>query len=115
MRRYSVIALGFLCVAVAYGGDGTAAATATQPTSPHPVATKPGAALLLRVRQALPEGWSLKLHARGQGKTLVVSRDRPIRIVYNSPIAPSPIEQTLQITIVAGPKASPARSVGVSR
>ena len=64
--------------------------------------------MLLRVRQALPEGWSLKLHARGQGKTLVVSRDRPIRIVYNSPIAPSPIEQTLQITIVAGPKASPA-------
>lgn len=108
MRKYLVIALGLLCGAVAYGGDGTVTARPSRPATSQPAAPQPESAWLERIREALPKGWSLIHDTRGPGEKCMVSRDDPIHVIYNSPIAPGPYEKTLQITIIAGPKVTPA-------
>jgi hypothetical protein len=93
MRRYLPIILGVLCMEAATRAE------------PQPTTVKSEAIWIQRVRQAVPKGWSLK--RLRPNYPAMVRRDEPIRVVYNSPIAPSPVKQTLGITVIVGPKVSP--------
>ncbi len=75
--------------------------------------SQPATAWMKQVRKALPKGWSMKPAASvpgvgkpAPGEAWVITRDDPMRVIYSSPVGMTPEEQTLRITIVAGPKVS---------
>ncbi|HOD84241.1 MAG TPA: hypothetical protein PKG77_22690 [Phycisphaerae bacterium] len=84
---------------------------ATRPTPATGPASQPASAPAYSqeeewIRQALPRQWSLKTEVGGWGRRWIVERAKPIRVIHNSPLAPGPVEQTLGIVILPGPKVS---------
>jgi len=107
MRSYLPIILGVLCIEAACLGGGGDSAVAAARAAPQPTTAKSEAVWIRRVRQAVPKGWSLKCNLSGKHPSLRVLRDDPIGVVYSSPIAMMPQNQTLGITVIVGPKVTP--------
>ena len=115
MRTFATM-LGCLCIIVAEcvaGGVVIAPVTkpntrsSTQPTTLQKAAPEPEAAWRQRIREVLPEGWSLKPASNRPDNTWIVERDEPMHVIHNSPIAPAPQdEEILQIGITVGPRVS---------
>ena len=107
---------GCLCIIVAEcvaGGVVIAPVTkpstrpSTHPTTLQKTAPEPETTWQQRIREVLPEGWSLKPASNRPDSNWIGERDEPMHVIHSSPIAPATQdEEILQIGITVGPRLS---------